>query len=406
MEDASPLPRPDCRILIERVETLKVAPRWGLLRMLTDQGITGYGEFTLEGQLEATEALVHQLSQYVVGRDARDLARLCRGIYDHHFYHGGPHFASALAGLEIALWDINGKATGQPIHRMLGGKVRDKVKVYRWAGGNNNDAKASAEEAAQVVELGALALKLNDCPPMAAIDTYGGVRMAVERAMAVRAAVGPEIEIAFDFHGRCNVPNARRLARELELVEPLFYEEPVRPEYNRWLPEIAAITHVPIATGERMCTVAEFSDVVAAKGAHILQPDLVHAGGIRPTADIAALATANGIAVAPHCPLSAIAFVASLHVVAQSPAGWIMEWSKGIHYNSHGARGDVDPWLRYLAESDWPMFETDDSAHIAVPEKPGLGIEVNWAEAERAAKQGTDWRDICMHLPDGTRANW
>ncbi len=406
MEDASPLPRPDCRILIERVETLKVAPRWGLLRMLTDQGITGYGEFTLEGQLEATEALVHQLSQYVVGKDARDLVRLSRGIYDHHFYHNGPHFASALAGLEIALWDINGKATGQPIHRMLGGKVREKVKVYRWAGGNNNDAKASAEEAAQVVELGALALKLNACPPMAAIDTYGGVRMAVERAMAVRAAVGPEIEIAFDFHGRCNVPNARRLARELELVEPLFYEEPVRPEYNRWLPEIASITHVPIATGERMCTVAEFSDVVAAKGAHILQPDLVHVGGIRPTADIAALATANGIAVAPHCPLSAIAFVASLHVVAQSPAGWIMEWSKGIHYNSHGARGDVDPWLRYLAESDWPMFETDDSAHIAVPEKPGLGIEVNWAEVERAAKQGTDWRDICMHLPDGTRANW
>lgn len=408
MEDSLPYPPPysSPAIRIERIETLKVPPRWGLLRILTDQGVTGYGEFTLEGQLEAAEAIVHQFSPYLIGKDARDFLRISRSLFNHHFYHSGPHFASALAGIEIALWDINGKATGQPIHRMLGGKVRDKVKVYRWAGGNNDDAKASAEEALRVVELGALALKMNACPPMAAIDTYGGVRNAVDRAMAVRAAVGPEIDIAFDFHGRCNVPNARRLARELEIVEPLFYEEPVRPDYNRWLPEIAAITHVPIATGERMSTVAEFSDVVAAKGAHILQPDLVHVGGIKPTAEIAALAAANGLAVAPHCPLSAIAFIASLHVVAQSPAGWIMEWSKGIHYNSHGASGDADPFLRYLPESDWPLFDTDDSAHIAVPEKPGLGIEVNWREAEAAAEQGTDWRDIAMFLPDGTHANW
>jgi galactonate dehydratase len=393
-------------ITIERIETAKVPPRWGLLRILTKEGITGYGEFTLEGQLEATEALVHLFAEYLVGKDARDFRRLCRGIFDHHFYHSGPHFASALAGLETALWDINGKATGQPIHRMLGGKIRDKVKVYRWAGGNNNDAAASADEAARVVELGALALKLNACPPLAAIDTYSGVRIAVERAMAVRATVGSDIDIAFDFHGRCNVPMARRLARELEVVDPLFYEEPVRPDYNRWLPEIAAITHVPIATGERMCTVAEFSDVVAAKGAHILQPDLVHVGGIQATAEVAALAAANGIAVAPHCPLSVIAFVASLHVVAQSPAGWIMEWSKGIHYNTHGASGPVDPWLRYLSESDWPAFDMDDSAHIAVPDKPGLGIDVNWAEVERASKEGTDWRDIAMYLPDGTHVNW
>ena len=393
-------------LIIERIETAKVPPRWGLLRILTKDGLAGYGEFTLEGQLDSTEALVKELSESFIGKDARGFRRLTRGVYDQHFYHAGPHFASALAGIETALWDLVGKATGQPVHEMLGGKVRDKVKVYRWAGGNNNDAKAAAEEAARVVELGALALKMNACAPLAAIDTYGGVRLAVERAMAVRAAVGPEIDIGFDFHGRCNVPMARRLARELELVEPLFYEEPVRPDYNRWLPEIAAITHVPIATGERMCTVAEFSDVVSAKGAHILQPDLVHVGGIQPTAEIAALAAANGIAVAPHCPLSPIAFVASLHVVANSPAGWIMEWSKGIHYNLHGASGEVDPWLRYLAESDWPNFDTDDSSHIAVPDGPGLGIDVNWSEVERAAKDGSNWRDIAMYLPDGTLANW
>jgi galactonate dehydratase len=393
-------------LCIEGVDTALVAPRWGLLRIRAANGLEGFGEFTLEGQLESTESLVKHFATQIVGKDARDFRRICRGLFDLHFYHGGPHFASALAGIEVALWDIVGKASGLPIHRMLGGKIRDKVKVYRWAGGNNNDAGAAAEEASRVVEQGALALKLNACPPMAAIDTYGAVRLAVERAMAVRAAVGDAIDLGFDFHGRCNVPMARRLARELELVDPMFYEEPVRPDYNRWLPEIAAITHIPIATGERMSTVAEFSDLVCAKGAHILQPDLVHVGGISPTADIASLAAANGIALAPHCPLSPIAFAASMHVVAQSPAGWIMEWSKGIHYNSHGASQNVDPWLRYLEESSWPMFDTDDSAHIAVPESPGLGIQVNWKEVESASRESVDWRDIPMYLPDGTLANW
>jgi galactonate dehydratase len=404
--EQDPLPPQSHPILVDSVETALVPPRWGLLRIRTRDGLEGFGEFTLEGQLEATQAMVKHFAEHLLGKDARDFRRLCRGLFDLHFYHAGPHFASALAGIEVALWDLVGKASGLPIHRMLGGKIRDKVKVYRWAGGNYNDAAAAAEEAARVVEQGALALKLNACPPLAAIDTYGGVRFAVERAMAVRAAVGEAVDLGFDFHGRCNVPMARRLARELELVDPMFYEEPVRPDYNRWLPEIAAITHIPIATGERMSTVAEFSDVVAAKGAHILQPDLVHVGGISPTVEIAALASANGIALAPHCPLSPIAFAASLHVVAQSPAGWIMEWSKGIHYNVHGASGEVDPWLRYLSESSWPMFDTDDSAHIPVPDGPGLGIAVDWQEVLRASREGSTWRDIAMHLPDGTLANW
>lgn len=238
------------------------------------------------------------------------------------------------------------------------------------------------------------------------MDTYGGIRAAVERARAVREAVGPEVDIAFDFHGRCNVPMARRLAKELEFCNPLFYEEPVRPDYNRWLPEIAAITHVPIATGERMCTVAEFSDVIAARAAHIMQPDLVHVGGISNAAEIAALCEANGLAIAPHCPLSPIAFMACLHVVAQSRAGWILEWPKGIHYNASGATGEVDPWLRYLDERDWPMFDVDSDGHLPVPETPGLGIRVDWAEVEKAAKTGVTWRDELMQFPDGTISNW
>ena len=391
---------------IERIETLQVPPRWGLLRILTTGGLVGYGEFTVEGQLDSAEAHVHELSTQFLGKSATDVRRLARGCFDRNFYHGGIHYMSALGGIEMALWDIAGKAAGQPVHRLLGGKIRDRVKVYRWAGGNNNAPGAAAEEAARVVSEGARAIKMNACPPLAAIDTYGGVRAAVDRARAVRDAVGPEIDIAFDFHGRVNVPMARRLARELEFANPLFYEEPVRPDYNRWLPEIAALTHVPIATGERMSTVAEFSDVVANKGAHILQPDLVHVGGISNAADIASLAEANGIAIAPHCPLSPIAFMACLQVVAQSRAGWILEWSKGIHYNASNATGEIDPWLRYVPRDDWSMFDLEADGHLVVPETPGLGVRIDWNEVMRAAETGVAWRDETMYLPDGTLANW
>ena len=391
---------------IERIETAQVPPRWGLLRVVTSEGLEGFGEFTVEGQLGASEAAVQEMAEGFVGQDAMDLKRLVRGRFDQSFYHGGAHFMSALGGIEMALWDIRGKVLGQPVYSLLGGKVRDKVKVYRWAGGNNNSAQAAAEEAARVVAEGARAIKMNACPPLAAIDTYGGIATAVARARAVRDAVGPEVEVALDFHGRCNVPMARRLVRELEFSRPLFYEEPVRPDYNRWLPEIAALTHVPIATGERMFTVAEFSDVVANKAAHILQPDLVHAGGISNCAEIAALAEANGIAFAPHCPLSPIAFMACLQVVVQSRAGWILEWSKGIHYNASGATGEVDPWLRYIEEDNRGQFDLDDEGHLAVPVLPGLGVRINWGEVQRAAKTGVVWRDAAMSLNDGTIANW
>ena len=391
---------------IERIETVQVPPRWGLLRILVEGGLEGYGDFSVEGQLSSTEALVHELSEHFIGKDARDLRRLVRGCYDQNFYHGGAHYMSALGGIETALWDILGKSLSQPVHRLLGGAVRDKVKVYRWAGGNNNSPESAAEEASKVVSEGARALKLNACPPLAAIDTYGGIRAAVARARAVREAVGPEIDIAFDFHGRCNVPMARRLAKELAFASPLFYEEPVRPEYNRWMPEIAATTHIPLATGERMHTVAEFAALVASKGAYILQPDLVHIGGIMNTAEVGALAEANGIALAPHCPLSPIMFMASLPAVALCRAGWLLEWSKGIHYNAHGATGDVDPWLRYVAEQDWPLFDTDETGHLPVTEQPGLGVRINWKEVQAGAREGTKWRDELMKLPDGTIANW
>ena len=139
---------------------------------------------------------------------------------------------------------------------------------------------------------------------------------------------------------------------------------------------------------------------------HILQPDLVHVGGILNALDIAAMAEANGIALAPHCPLSPVAFMACLHVVVTSRAGWILEWSKGLHYNASGATGSVDPWLRYIAEPQWPQFDVDTGGHLALPTGPGLGVDIDWNEVLRAAATGVTWRDERMELGDGTRANW
>jgi galactonate dehydratase len=196
------------KIVIAKFETAVVPPRWGLLRIHTDAGIFGFGEFTVEGQHDSARALVHELEPWFIGRTPRT-SGLVRGCYDQS-YHGGPHFMSALAAIEIALWDLRGKSLDLPLHRLLGGAVRDRVKVYRWAGGNNNAPGAAADEAAQVVAEGAKAIKMNACPPLAAVDTYGGIDAAVRRAAAVRDAVGPEVDIAFDFHGRANVPMARR----------------------------------------------------------------------------------------------------------------------------------------------------------------------------------------------------
>lgn len=391
---------------ISKIETAIVAPRWGLLRIHTAEGIFGFGEFTVEGQHDSTSALVRELSPHFLGKDPTDIKSLVRGVFDQLFYHGGPHLMSALGGIEIALWDIYGKSLNQPIYKLLGGAVRDKIKVYRWAGGNNNSPEAAAEEAAKVVSEGARAIKMNACPPLAPIDTYGGIKAAVKRAEAVRKAVGPDIDIAFDFHGRANVPMARRLVKELEFSNPLFYEEPVRPDYNRWLPEIASLTHVPIATGERMFMPSEFFEAISNKGVHVLQPDLVHVGGISNTLDIAAMAEANGISIAPHCPLSPIAFMACLQVMATSRAAWILEWSKGIHYNASGATKSIDPWLRYIKEEHRELFNLDADGHLKISNLPGLGFEVDWEEVLQAAEQGVVWRDEQMFLADGTKANW
>jgi len=395
---------------IEKIETAKVPPRWGLVKIVLSDGTEGFGEFTVEGQLNPAEAVVKQLAPHFIGKSVEEGMREIEAQHHISFYHDGPHFQSGRAGIEIALWDLKGKLLGAPIYDLVGAKLRDRVKVYQWAGGNEPNPDKAAAEAKRAVEGGLRAIKLNACLPTASLDFDGKIPLALEVARAVRDAVGPTIDIGFDFHGRCQFNSAVELASALKEVRPKFYEEPVRAEFNHLLPAIrAAAPGVVLATGERMYLVANFLQPAVAENIGLFQPDIVHIGGITNTLAVARIAEATGKAIAPHCPLSPIAFLACLQVVVSSHAGCILESAKGIHYNEHlKGDGKIDPWLRFVAEQDRGIFEIQDG-HMRIPEKPGLGVAFDWSAVQAAALEheaGTPWEDSRLVLADGLVTDW
>ncbi|MBS1831230.1 MAG: hypothetical protein JST65_00875 [Acidobacteria bacterium] len=405
---------PTSQPVIRAIETARVPPRWGLSRILLSDGSAGYGEFTVEGQLGPAEASLHDMRDAFIGKTVDEAMRLIEGVHDITFYHDGPHFQSARAGIEIALWDLRGKLAGKPIYDLLRCRTRDYVKVYQWAGGNEPSPEKAAEEAAAVVKRGLRAIKLNACLPTSALDFDGRIRAAVEVAQAIRNKVGPGVEIGFDFHGRCKVNSATELARALQVVGPKFYEEAVRPELNRQLGIVrAAAPGVIFATGERMYHPENFLDPGVRDNIGLFQPDLVHIGGISRTWAVAQIAEYDGKAIAPHCPLSPVAFAACHQVAVASKAGCILESSQGIHYNEHlrGA-GAIDPWLRFIPEPQRAQFaiigEGEFTGHMHVLTGPGLGVDLDWDEVRRAEQEEKQkpWKDMQMQLPDGQFCDW
>jgi galactonate dehydratase len=380
---------------VASLELFKVPPRWLFLKVTTTDGIEGWGEPVVEGRADSVAAAVEELSEYVVGHPAHRIEDLWQVLYRGGFYRGGPVLMSAIAGIDQALWDIKGKRLGVPVYELLGGPVRDKMKVYCWVGGDRPEGVAAA--AKEKVDAGYQAIKMNACAEMDWIDTPAAVDDAVQRAAAVREAVGDDVGIGIDFHGRVRRGMAKRLVQKLEPYDPMFVEEPVLAENNDVLPILQQHTSIPIATGERMFSRWDFKEVFEDRSVDIIQPDLSHAGGISEVKKIAGMAEAYDVALAPHCPLGPISFAAALQVDFTSLNAFIQETSLNIHYNEEA---DL---LDYLANPE--VFDFADG-FVERPTDPGLGIQIDEETVRTQAEKGHDWRNPIWRTEDGSIAEW
>lgn len=256
---------------IIKISLYKVPPRWLFLKIDTDEGISGWGEPVVEGRAETVKAAVNELTDYLIGRNPNDIEDIWQTLYRGGFYRGGPILMSGISGIEQALWDIKGKYFDIPVYQMLGGKARQKIKVYSWVGGDRPvDVVAAAIEKQKE---GFLAVKMNASEEMNYIDSFSKVEAVIERVASIREAVGRDFGIGVDFHGRIHKTMAKVIVKELEPYRPMFIEEPVLPENNEALREIAWHTTCPIATGERMYTRWGFKQLLQDGYVDIIQPD-------------------------------------------------------------------------------------------------------------------------------------
>ncbi|MGP3965270.1 galactonate dehydratase [Nonomuraea sp. 3N208] len=379
---------------IARIETFLVAPRWLFVRVETDSGIVGWGEATCEGRSETVRAAVDQLAELLIGRAALRIEDHWQVLTKGSFYRGGPILASAVAGLDQALWDIAGKHFGAPVHQLLGGPVRDRIRVYGWVGGD--EPGEVRDHVAAQVEAGLTAVKMNASGKMSPVASVAELNGVVARVAAAREVLGDDRDVAVDFHGRFTLANARRVAPLLEPYRPMFLEEPVVPENSHLIGEFVRSTTIPVSTGERLYSRQEFLPVFQA-GIAVAQPDLSHAGGITEVRKIATLAEVYDVQLAPHCPLGPIALAACLQVGFATPNYLIQEQSIGIHYNL-GAEV-----LDYCLDKT-PLTFVD--GHVERLTAPGLGIEVDDQAVRSADRRGHAWRSPIWRHRDGSYAEW
>lgn len=333
------------------------------VKVETDQGIHGIGEAYSCGPDQATIATITDFKSWLVGRDPRDVEHLWALMHNFTRFPGGLVVNAAISGIEHALWDILGKAAGLPVYRLLGGKCRDKVRVYQGARGD--EPHTLAEQARALVQkYGYTAVKISPHMPQGNARPYNQVtRLAAARMAAVRAALGADVDIGVDIHAKFfEVRRAARLARAIEPYEPMWLEEPIRPENVAALSKLAGHVNVPLAAGECNYTKHEFRAILAAQALDIVQPDVCLCGGLLEMKKIAAMAEANDVMVAPHNPMGPVATAVNVHFAACTPNFLILEY----HPDDEAPRKDL------LQE---PLMVRD--GYILVPSKPGFGIELN-----------------------------
>lgn len=377
---------------IVRIEQFFPRVRTRLVKITTDSGLVGWGETTLEGKPKSTAAAVEELADYLIGKDPLRIEHHWQHIYRSAFFRGGPVLLTALSGIDQALWDIAGKHYGVPVYQLLGGPVRDRVRVYaHWGITDMSEAglARARERLDRLRASGYTAFKSGPGgvwrghEPPAVIDAF------VQRAYLMREWVGPDVELAFDLHGKMTPALAIELCHELKGMRPMFVEEPVPQENVAALRQVTERTTVPIATGERLLTRWGFREVCEQQAAAYLQPDVSHVGGITELKKVANLAEVYYMHVAPHCAIGPVALAAALHVDAVIPNFLIQE-------QIDASLGDG------LLREEWLVRD----GYIDLPTRPGLGFEIDASEAEQNRAYAEELGGEFYDPTDGSVADW
>jgi galactonate dehydratase len=373
---------------------------WIFVRVETDEaGLYGWGEATLEWKTRAVVGAVEDLAPLLVGRDPRDIEQAVRIMHKHGFWRIGVIGTSAIAGIEVALWDILGKSLGVPVWRLLGGRTRDRVRVYTHLGMGemgavygSMSASAVVDRAHEVLARGYRAMKVVLIPYTHYTASPRQIDHVARMMQDLRSAVGEDVEIMVDFHGRCaSVGAALHYIEALAPARPLFVEEPVPPGDAAAMAAVAARSPVPLAAGERLVDRLEFRDLFERRAISVAQPDLCHVGGFTEARKIAAAAETAGAGIAPHNPLGPLAGVAALHFDIATPNFVIQEEMAGaVPWYGEVLRGPIQ-----MRDGFWQ-----------VPEAPGLGIEIDEAAAARHPFKQEIMAATEAVLDDGTVVDW
>ncbi len=352
------------------------------VKIETDEGITGWGEATA-GPL-AVATMVDEFGELLIGKDPHRIEQHWQTLYHHFHVRGGVVQLSAISGIEIALWDIKGQALGVPVYELLGGKMREKIWCYgRWDG---LTPELAVENALRHTEQGLTALKGDPFDHRGLFIPIEAERIAVQKLEAVREAVGDNVELLVEVHGRLAPADAIRIGNAMEPYRPFVYEEPVPPQNLDALARVSEQVNIPLATGERHLTKWDYTDLLARQIVKMIQPDIVQAGGILELKKIAAMAEAHYVGFQPHNPYGPFCTIASLHVDACTPNFMIQE-------------GGIHPWFQDATIGDFP---TQKDGYLPLPTEPGLGVAMNedWLKVNPWRKDAAPWR-----APDGTIAS-
>ena len=370
---------------------------WVFVKVETDQGLVGWGEASLEWKTRAVVGCVEDLAPLILGQDPRGIEPLYQTMYRHSFFRMGVIGMSALSGIEQACWDIFGKSLGVPVYQLLGGAVRESIRMYDHLGGGEMNAlylqdqpERMAERARESVAAGYSAIKALVVPVSEPLDGLAPIRRAEACMAAIREAVGDGVDIMVDLHGRTTPAMAIQYGQALAPYRLFFFEEPCPPENPKALAEVArGLPGVPIATGERLVTRYQFRELLEQGACTVIQPDLCHCGGLWEARKIAAMAETYYVSVAPHNPLGPIATAAAIQFGFATPNFLIQE----------AIRSDV-PWRDEVVTTPIPVVD----GHVSLPEAPGLGIEVDEVAAARRPFE----QEVLMqpYHRDGAVADW